>query len=153
MVIDHIEHLGLYQTLNKHISTCIEYMIEHDLKELKPGKYEVDGKNAYLMINEYEPQEEIHCAFEGHQKYADIQIILEGDEYFGYQYRSHKFIDEVTVLYKDETDYEKYILNDYTKFKLNKGMFALVFPEDLHMPNIKKESAFVKKAVFKILVK
>ncbi len=154
MVVDHLEHLALYQSLNPHIHTCIEFMMQHDLSQMEVGKYPVDGKNAFVMISEYDSKEEKDCAFEAHLNYADIQIILSGVESFGYQYKSDKFIKEITQSYNPDKDVEKYNVSDYTKIRLSEGMFALVFPEDLHMPNMKfEQSVKVKKAVFKILVK
>jgi biofilm protein TabA len=49
------------------------------------GKYFIDSDEIYFMVNQYESKPAADCKPETHEKYIDIQIILEGEEQMGYR--------------------------------------------------------------------
>lgn len=150
MIVDHLSNLYKYTYLNSNINQAIEFMKTHDLLSLPQGKTLVDGNEVFLLRDTYQPRIESECFFEGHLKYLDIQIVLKGSEYIGYVNKKNEHIT-ITHPYDAEKDIEKYQIMDYTKVHLYEKMFAIVFPDDLHMPKLRKEeSGTVEKAVFKI---
>ncbi len=153
MIVDKLVNLEQYVHLHPNFKTALEYIKNNDLSQLEVGKYEIDGKEVYLMREDYEPRPLEKCYFEGHQNYADIQIVLSGFEYMGYHNIQNEGIT-ITDAYNPEKDVEKYQIKNFTKVYLNDQMFAIVLPQDLHMPKLATEKqSFVKKAVFKIKLK
>ena len=44
------------------------------------GKYEVEGKDLYYMIQAYDAKSPLDARFESHREYIDVQAVLEGEE-------------------------------------------------------------------------
>lgn len=152
MIVDHIKNLSKYKTLNPHIETIISFMEKKDLHDLPQGKT-IINEDVYVIRESYEPREEKDCYFEGHKNYLDIQYVLKGKEAIGYKHINDKEI-LITDPYNPDKDVTKYNIKEYTKVILTDGLFALVNPEDLHMPKLSIEnSKFVEKIVFKLKVK
>lgn len=85
--------------------------------------------------------------FEAHRKYIDLHYILEGTEQFGYAN-----IDTLKPV-NEYSEADDYLLLDgeASRITLNKGDFAIVFPEDAHIPAMGyPNSKKVKRAVVKI---
>lgn len=153
MIVGKIEQLIKYTGLNPHIQTVIDYLEKVDINSLEPGKYVIDGDNVLLYREDYEPREEKDFYFEGHLKYADIQIALEGIEAIGYYPKEESDDVVMTMPYSIEKDLIKFDVKQFSQVRLSKDIFTLVFPEDLHMPKLRiSESTKTKKAVFKIKV-
>jgi len=83
-----------------------------------------------------------------HKKYADIHIVLEGEEIIGYT----SFEDCVeTKAYNSEKDIAFVKGENQAEVLLNGKNFALFFPEEVHLPLLKVgEIKEIKKVVFKI---
>ena len=148
MIVDGIENFGKYTSLHKRFEEVEKYLKEHDLKSLKCGKYEIDGKNLYVNIDEYTTKET--SIPEAHREYIDIQIVLDGHEKIGYaDYKKGK----TEIAYDGERDIE-FLKAECEYFKAKTGRFFVFYPQDLHQPCITDgESSKVKKAVFKIKIK
>lgn len=154
MIVDHIKNLKLYQDFNENIKTVLKFIESQDLLKLPVGKTVIDGTNVYVIRESYIPRALDLCYFEGHLKYADIQLVLSGKEALGYRFKNNDRDILITDAYNDEKDVAKYQIKDFTKVVLDGGMFALVNPDDLHMPKLALEdSSYVEKIVFKIKVK
>ena len=145
MIIDDLENFGKYVKLNKNFEKIAVFLAENDLKKLEKGSYEIDGRDIYVNIDEYETKET--SLPEAHRAYADIQIVLEGNEKIGYS----DIKNGVTAIeYNKEKDIE--FLNAECEFlKAYSGRFFVFFPQDIHQPCITDGlKSQVKKAVFKI---
>lgn len=149
MIIDKLSNAKQYYGLSKRVEKALKYLENTDLSKLEVGKYEIDGKNIYVSVAEYETKDIEQCKWEAHRKYLDIQFIIVGKEMMGYAP-----INEMKM--KNEYSKEKDILfleGDGNYLVANEGTFLLFAPEDAHMPGIKAfQQQFVKKAVIKILI-
>ncbi len=144
-----LEELKRYIGLNKNLDMAINYILKNDLLLSEAGKYVVD-EGVSLIREDYEPRDIEKCYFEGHEKYLDIQIVLKGKEGFGYCDINNDNL-RVTEEYNEDKDIKKYLGKPEFIFEMTEGSFAIVFPEDLHMPKIKLIDSYnVKKAVFKV---
>ena len=149
MIIDKIENSHLYQDLRERISKAFEYITKTDLKNLKPGKYEIDGENIFALISEYKTKSESEGKLEAHRKYIDVQYVISGEELMGYTPLSDQSILEP---YKEENDII-FFKGEKSFTKVSSGMFAIFFPEDVHMPGISTgKISDVKKLVIKVRV-
>ena len=59
MIIDKIENSHLYKDLSKRIEKAFEYIHNTDLKNINPGKYEIEGENIFALISEYETKSRV----------------------------------------------------------------------------------------------
>jgi len=149
MIIDNIENASLYAGVSKPIKKALNYIQNTDFTNIKLGKHQINGDNMYALVNEYETKNATESFLEGHRKYIDVQFIIDGTEQIGYTALANQI---VTKKYDSKDDY--LLFNDqHSMISLKKGMFAIFFPNDLHMPGIKIEkSSIVKKVVVKVKI-
>jgi YhcH/YjgK/YiaL family protein len=149
MILDAIENISVYTGLSKNIKKAIEYISSVDLNELPLGKHEISGNEIFAIISEYSTKEENLCVTETHKKYIDIQIMLRGEENFGFAVLKDQEIIEPYNIEKDYIFYKAKL--DY--LLLRAGNFAIFFPNDMHCPGISSANdVVVKKAVIKVCV-
>lgn len=149
MIIDKLTNAPFYYGLNIKIKKSLEYLNNTDLITLENGRYEIEGDDIFVIIQDYKTKLLSEGRFEAHRKYIDIQYIIEGRESMGYV-NLDKFNPET------EYDFEKDIVfgkGEGIFLLANKGDFIVFAPQDAHMPGISvQESEYVKKAVIKIKV-
>jgi YhcH/YjgK/YiaL family protein len=149
MIIDKIQNSHLYKGLSKRIEKAFEYIKATDLKNINPGKYEIDGENIFALISEYKAKSESEGKLEAHRKYIDVQYVISGEELMGYAPLGGQ---QVLDPYKEENDII-FFAGEKSFTKVSSGMFAIFFPGDVHMPGIMiKESSAVKKLVIKVRI-
>ena len=150
MIVDILKNNYLYNSISPRIKTALEYIATTDFSKMEPGKYELDGANLFVLIQEYDSLPREQGSWECHQKYIDIQYIAEGVEQIGVNNISQM---QVTVEYNPEKDIAFLDGNgDYVTF--SKGSYGIFFPEDAHQPRIAPGdiSGKVKKVVVKIKI-
>ena len=149
MIIDKIENSHIYKALGKRIEKAFEYIQKTDLKNIQTGKYEIDGENIFALISEYKTKSEQEGKLEAHRKYLDVQYVIEGEELMGY---APLGTQEILEPYKEENDI-LFFKGEKSFTKVSSGMFAIFFPEDVHMPGISAgKVSDVKKLVIKVRV-
>ena len=148
MIVDKIENYKLYGNLNQRIADAFDYIIETDFTKMATGKYPIDNDFIYAIIQNYQTKEKTDCKLEGHYKYIDIQYIIDGSELMGVA----TLTDQSPIFTNLDRDYSLYE-GDSSMIQVEKGMFTIFFPDDLHMPCVKsKEKSAVKKVVVKIKI-
>jgi YhcH/YjgK/YiaL family protein len=147
MIIDKIENSGLYLNLGTRIAKAFKYLNSADLSEIKPGRYEIEDDNIYAIVNEYKTKDAKDCKLEAHRKFIDIQYICSGMELVGVA----SFVNQTPVEEYDENRDCVFFNEETSYIKMTAGMFAVFFPDDLHMPGVKADSVSeVKKVVIKV---
>jgi biofilm protein TabA len=123
------------------------FLRDSNLLTLKPGKYMIDGDNAYATITEAPSKTFEQSAWESHRKYIDLQYVIKGEEKIGV---APVATAAVIKPYDDARDAVNY--NTEGQFYIaTPGTFFLFFPGDAHRPNIKVDGYdIVKKLVIKI---
>ncbi|MFO7525795.1 MAG: YhcH/YjgK/YiaL family protein [Ignavibacteriaceae bacterium] len=150
MIIDKLSNSILYSALGEGIKKAFIYLQNQNFIEVQPGKYEIDGDNIFVIVAEYQTKDRSEGKPESHKKYIDVQYVADGCELIGY---TPLGAQNVIEKYSDENDITFYN-GDCSFFKLDKGMFAIFFPDDVHLPGIKvNEKSLVKKVVVKVKVK
>ena len=146
MVVDHIENIETYQVLSPRISLALAYLQGTDFSQLEIGEYPIEGRDIFAIVNDYALNSETEGQLEAHREYIDIQFLAQGGESIGYvPYREQQMISE----YNAEGDYAFYA-GTSSLIRLEQGMFAIFFPDDLHMPGIGYPDEKVRKVVVKI---
>jgi YhcH/YjgK/YiaL family protein len=148
MIVDLLENLPLYADLHPAMPKVIAYLKEADLLSLPVGKNIVDPE-TFVLRDSYLTKPLSECFFEGHRIYADVQIVLKGEEFFGYCPKTFCELG-VTVPYHPEKEVEKYEPKETSRIHLVPGMFAIVLPEDLHLAKrMVDQPCQVEKAILK----
>ena len=146
MIIDKIENLKNYASVNPLFPKVVEFIEKNDLNKLEAGKHEIVGKDLFVNIQMAKGRSPEEAVIETHDKMIDIQIPLSAEETFGYTQRD--------LLPKAEYNAEKDItkipdLAAESYITCQPGMMAIFFPQDGHAPCIAGVPE-IKKAIFKI---
>ena len=149
MICGNMYNIKDYSSINKKIMMAFEFLKNNDLKELAVGKYEIQGEDIFALVQEYTTQKEDEKKWESHEKYIDIQLIVEGQEIMGYAPISSLRIEEDLRLEKDLIFYEETLKGSNIKFSSDD--YAIFFPEDGHRPGCAlDECSKVRKIVVKV---
>ena len=150
MIIDKIENCALYYGAHPNFEKAFAFIKKAIAENLAVGKYELDGKNLFASVQEYNTKEEQAARFEGHRKYIDTQYIVTGAEAV-----EVTDIDKTYSIteYNEEKDVEFFQTNE----KVWNGVwtaneYGIFFPYDIHRPGMRVDgvSAPVKKILVKI---
>ena len=149
MIIDQLKNASLYFGyfgISKKIETALTYLLDTDLPNIKPGRYEIDGSNIYALMQTYDTKLKENGFWEAHRQYIDIQYIIKGAELIGYSnidYLKSGGYDDVK---------DRLVLYEYgIFFEVKAGTFVILMPQDAHIPGIAvTTSQSVGKIVLKI---
>ena len=145
MVLDTLENLEKYISLNPLFVKVVEYLKYNDLKTHEEGKVLIDGDNLFVNYCLAEGKSKENAKLETHDQMIDIQIPLSCAETMGYTPRKELPEMEYDPI-KDLTFYNGMAQQYIT---VAPGMFAIFFPQDGHAPCI-SENAQIKKVIFKV---
>lgn len=132
------------------INKGIEYITQTDFTTLTPGKFDIIPDKMFCLLQEMNTVPAHEMRAESHFRFADIQFLLQGEETIGVARGAaeHEVAEDRAqkhdIVFYQETNNESLI-------RLEPGMFAVFFPQDLHRPccNTRSQS-FIRKAVIKI---
>lgn len=149
MIVDNLQNVSAYTSVNKHFAAVIDYINTHDLASMPAGYYPIDGDDVYLKLQEGQMKSQVEAKIERHHKMIDIQIPLTQDETYGYADLTNReaehFDQDGDIGFLPELASECYVT-------CKVGMFAVFFPQDGHAPMIGDTSKKIKKAIFKVKV-
>lgn len=140
----------MYHKNPRHWAQAFHFLKSADLKNLPPGKQELEGEHLFISVAEYYGKQKPDALYESHKKYIDIQYVAKGEEIIGLT-----TLDKVTVKepYNEEKDIAFYEFEGGKYLKATPGNFFIFFPEDVHRPSITTgDSVLVKKIVVKIWI-
>jgi biofilm protein TabA len=129
----------------------LNFLMENDLTTLTLGRHEIEGKNIYANVAEYQTQPQEERRPERHDNYVDIQYIAQGSEKIcSGLLKDVGAVDEDCLKERDVVFYQGSAKE--TEVILMEGMFAIYFPWDVHRPNCNSnnQSHKVRKVVVKI---
>lgn len=146
MIIDKLENLKKYESVNPLFAKVVEFLQQNDLDKLEAGKHEIVGKDLFVNIQMAKGKTPDEAVIETHDKMIDIQIPLSAAETFGYTQRDQLPQAEYNAE-KDITKIPNLAADSYVTCQ--PGMMAIFFPQDGHAPCIAGVSE-IKKAIFKV---
>lgn len=149
MILDSIENSERYKGLSPMIDKAFDFLTSHDLKNLSPGRHELEGENLFALVLEYDTHPILDGMWEAHRKYYDIQYILEGRERIAI---SH--IDSMTVTkeYDAAGDYSLFA-GEGEFLTLKEKDFIILNPYEVHQPGILISDSHFPIKIKKIVVK
>ena len=149
MILDKIENADLYVDITENLKKGFDFLKNTNLSALENGKYEIDGKNVFALVSEYESKKPEECRLEAHQTYTDIQYIVSGREAIGFATLNEQIVSSAYNPEKDIVFFE----GETTPLILETKMFAVFFPQDVHRPCMQINGPEkVKKVVVKVKV-
>ncbi|MEG2204156.1 MAG: YhcH/YjgK/YiaL family protein [Oscillospiraceae bacterium] len=151
MIVDSLKNAPLYYALGERFEKGLRFLQENGstLSELPEGIHPIDGTDVYLQIQRYHTVPQESCRFENHHKYADIQFLAEGSEWFD----GGEELEALTLCEQaPERDVWFYCGGTpETSVKLSGERFVLVFPPEPHRPRRAVDE--VPQPVCKALIK
>jgi biofilm protein TabA len=145
MILDQIKNAHLYFATNAKFKLAFDYLNQIDVNTIPAGKYEIDGKRVFALVQQYNTRRIEDSEWESHRRYIDLQYVVTGVEKFGYA--------NLNNMQQGQYDAAEDFLplnGNGDIFTLREKCFILLLPEDAHMPGI---SAGVPAPVKKIIIK
>lgn len=151
MIIDNLLNAKKYYHVHKNFKEAFE-AIEKLVSENAPeGKYVLDGDELFASVQSYESKKKENRNFEYHNKYIDIQYIIEGDEEICITNLNGA---EEAVEFNEDRDVGFVKMpENYTVAHLTDGYYAVMFPDEAHLPGTatKDKCQPIRKIVVKVL--
>ncbi|MCR5314082.1 MAG: YhcH/YjgK/YiaL family protein [Bacteroidaceae bacterium] len=145
MIIDTLENLGKYASINPLFKKVADYIANNDINSHEPGKVEIDGKDLFVNYAVAKGKTKEEAKLESHNIMIDIQIPLSCPETMGYTPR--KEMEEAEYNAEKDITFYKGLAKDYVT--IFPGSFVIFFPQDLHAPCI-SDNKEIKKVIFKV---
>ena len=147
-VSDSLENAGKYAELGRHFVKAIEFLQRKDLMHLPNGRYELDGEDAYAMVQEATLKAWGTGRPEVHRTYFDIQLPISGEEMIGVG----RFDPATSGEFNEEKDIGFYDV-PVEPLALRPGQFAILYPGTCaHAPCCSEDAAgmTIRKIVIKV---
>ena len=147
--INKTEFARQYQRHTAYWDAAFKFLRDHDLTALALGKQPIDGENVFVSVTEDSTKDFAKTRWESHRKYADIQLVVRGEEKIGVCALAKATVTEAYDAAKDIAHYDA----EGTQYSALPGTFFIFFPGDAHRPNISPGgNAPDKKVVIKVRV-
>ena len=147
MIIDNIKNASKYFGLGKGFEEALTFLANYDGRADEKADIPV-CEGVMVKCRPYMTKPAQECAFEAHEKYADIHFVVSGCECIGYAPTG-----SLTETRRDESKDMIWLEGEGVNLPLNAGDFMITLPDDAHMPCIQQnESVFCAKLVAKILL-
>ena len=148
MIYDTFENFKKYFHEGSPLFKALSFALEFD-RFKSDGRYEIEGEKIYALVSSYETSPAPENGFEVHRKYADVQVVLEGEEKIEISLSSElKTASEYSDA-KDKVLMESPV--DSASLVMRRGYFAVIYPGEAHRPNCDlHEKQHVRKIVVKV---
>ena len=148
MIIDNVENIGNYPQIPDYVVNFILGLSS----DTECMRYDLID-NDFVNVETYSTKLIKDAKFESHDRYIDIQLLLEGEERIYLTNRDGLEVSEIYNVDKDITFYKNSV-NDADYVTLNATNFILIYPHEAHAPQVAigDKSKIVKKAVAKIRI-
>jgi YhcH/YjgK/YiaL family protein len=149
MIIDGLHQVKLYNPPSNVLSDSIDFVLTNKFSMKSGNTYSIGKQGIYVIPQEYVVTKMEEKAIESHRKFIDIQVMMEGMEYLGYAEKKSL----QSLGYDEEHDFER-MAGTLTFLPLRQEFFAVLFPQDAHMPGVlgPGSTPAVKKMVIKVPV-
>lgn len=137
---------------SENLRIAMEWINSTDLKTIPVGVYEVKGKDVFAQVQAYTPKKYEEGKFETHRLYADVQMVVEGEELM---YAStDASLASTGEGYKEDIEFYAGEPKTVSKVYMAPDVVCVLYPEDYHKPSIRRDEnpSPVKKIVVKVRV-
>lgn len=166
MIYDNIKNIGLYKGISAALDVALDYIAavaeRVEASALENGTTLLEH-GVKAIVSSYVTKEVNPKGYEAHLKYADVQFLLAGEEVM--RCCPLEYLTPSTE-YDEAKDCRFYVddlashpaswsegIDSAVDLRLGAGYFAVVFPDDAHIPQLAAGTpAEVKKIVMKVPV-
>jgi len=146
MIIDTLDNLEKYVSLNPKLKTVVDFIQSTQLDSLENGKHTIQGDDVFVNVQTLKGKKREEAPVEYHRQMVDVQIPLSGNETYG--------IIPVQDLPKADFDEKNdcALIHDIPCINYvtaRPGMFVIFFPQDGHAPGI-TDADEIHKMIFKV---
>lgn len=150
MIFDHFENVASYGQVSQRLARALAYARDFDATGAD-GTYPIDGDDLYALVVSYETEPAAVRTFENHQRYIDVQVMLQGCERMDVA-----LSDSLTPKGPYDADKDVCFFEApaaCTQLVVEPGTFAVFFPQDAHRPNCQLDGPSAnRKLVVKVRV-
>lgn len=146
MIKDSIKNADVYRGIHLGIDAVLNSLSAGEAREWEVGRHDIQGDDVFCLIQEY--QTKAAGKIEAHNRYIDVQVVIEGVERIDYKDRS---LLESDGIFNNDKDIG-FFKGDGDPVVISKGEFAVFFPGDGHAPGLTQGESpcRVRKAVYKV---
>ena len=150
MIYDKIDKIGCYEGLSRDIYEGLAFL-GSVRQDIEIGVHVINPR-VRAIVSEYETKEQNELGFEAHREFIDIQYLISGEEMIccvplEYLKEKEAYNEEKDAAFYEEADVKP------QELLLGNGYFAILFPQDGHMPQLcVEEPRAVKKVVVKVKI-
>lgn len=148
MIYDILENSDRYAALHEGFAEAFAFLRRLDLRELAVDRYAIDGDRIFAMVARDQGRDMDEAQLEVHEKYIDIQMVLDGIDGMGW--RAKSLCRQPVGPYDPDGDIRFYADPPAAWLPVASGMFVVFFPEDAHLPLV--SSGLIHKVVVKVAV-
>lgn len=148
MIADSLKNYKSYLSIAPRLAKAFEFILNNDLASFEDGRHDIDGNEIFAMVSTPDLKLPENAPVETHKKYLDIQLVLSGNERFGWiaadelKNPSAPFDEAKDICFWEDTP--------TMYFDLHVGQMAIFLPEDGHAPMIGEGK--IKKCIVKVLL-
>ncbi len=115
------------------------------------GEYQIEGRDVYASLAEYETSASAPDFFEVHRTYIDVQVTLSGRELLGWTPRAPLALKTPYDPAKD-CEFLQVPKSSFSKVEINSSSFAIFLPDDAHVGKlaVPEGPGLIRKVVFKV---
>lgn len=150
MVYDKIDNIETYKGLSADIFEGLNFL-KQVIPNMKSGAYDINPC-VKAIVSEYETKIVNENGYEAHRDCIDIQYLISGKEVIDslpleYLKETKPYNKEIDAAFYEEVEVKP------QELQLGNGYFAILFPQDGHMPQLYVDKPVkVKKVVVKVKV-
>lgn len=138
------------KSLEERMEAALKFMESLKFEEQELGKHVVDD-DFYYLVQTYESKLPEEARYEAHERYIDIQYVVEGKERIDISPAS---VLEVEEPYSEEKDVMFFKAPQRAaSVVLTDGGYVILYPEDAHRPGVcAGQPMAMKKIVGKVRI-
>lgn len=148
MIYDKIDNIETYAGISADIYLGLKWLRDVN-PDIANGVYDINPR-VKAIVSEYTTKEINENGYEAHRDYIDVQYLIHGDEKIcclplEYLKEAKPYNKEIDAAFYEEEGAKP------QELLLGNGYFAILFPQDGHMPQLcVNEPSKVKKVVIKV---
>lgn len=148
MIFSNLAKTSTVTGLHPLFPRVFEYMQHTDLNALTPGVHQIIDQKLFVIAEHANGRSRADAKLEAHQKYIDIQMVLQGVEEMGWKPLADckqpldEYNAERDICFFDDTP-DRWIATPAYHF-------CIFFPDDAHAPLV--STGAIRKVIFKIAV-
>lgn len=144
-----LSELSNYQHLPTKLLSVIEQVKQRIYDSVENGRYSIEGDDVFFFVVDDNTQLLSDRRSECHRKYVDVQILLEGEERYGYSLQPFQSIAEDLLDAKDIAFSEDLVDEQFAD--LAQHDFIIFNVTQPHRPLVAMDQPMpVRKAIIKV---